>query len=126
MRGAAVANMVLGVGIPILTEPTWSGKLKGAAGGAFLGLATAGMGPGRQALIMTTISSAPSILRRLGAWHNDYLNQRTMAAIPFSYTPAAMDHAAVSMNYAMQRMNDGYQRVGNEATFFAARYTQRG
>lgn len=126
MKAAALWNIGLGVAVPLLIEPTWSEKIKGAAGGAFISLATAGMGPLRQILAITATTTAPATLRRIGGWHSDYLGQRTMAGIPFSYTPAAMDHAAVSMNYAMQRMNDSYQRTGNEAVFFAARYTQRG
>jgi len=35
-----------------------------------------------------------------------------------------MDQAAVSMQYAMQRMCEGYRSVGNEAVFFASRYAQ--
>lgn len=118
-------NLAIGVGLPLLTGETMEEKIKGAGTGLLLTGLTMGMGPGRQFLAQMALMGMPQLIRGTAVWHRQYLENRTMAAVPFSYSSAAMDHAAASLQYGMMRMQDGYSSVGREATFFAARYAQR-
>lgn len=53
------------------------------------------------------------------------LQNRTMAAVPFSMTQVNMQQAYASMEYARNRMGSAYSTIGNEAAMFSARYLTR-
>lgn len=68
---------------------------------------------------------APQIGRGIVQGLRTGLNNRTMAAVPFSMTQINQQQAYAAMEYARSRMGSAYSTMGNEAAMFAARYLQR-
>ena len=67
--------------------------------------------------------SGPGVAKSLATSFKGSMNNRTMAAIPFSFSNVPMEIANASMNQAMQRTNDARMFLGgNTASLYASRY----
>lgn len=64
----------------------------------------------------------PSMSRALVGSYRAALDQRSMAAIPFSYSSAPMDIAYQTLNVGMSKINDARGYQGSEAAMYAAKY----
>lgn len=122
-------QLYVGVPLSLIAPGTPEEKLKGLGTNLLTAYLTMGMNsPWRQFGWGTAMAIAPNlgnITRGIVQGYRGSLESRTSLAIPFSHSTMAMDQAFATFQYSRQRLSDAYVNIGNEATFFAARYLAR-
>lgn len=73
-----------------------------------------------------SLPHAGSLITGLSSAYRHGLEARSSAAVPFGHSNMNMDQAYATLAYARQQMGAAYGLLGSEASFMAARYTQRG
>ena len=99
---------------------------------------TAFLSPTKQmawGMLMGLSPSFSSMARSVVQGHRSSVEQRTMAAIPFSYTSVNMDQAMVTLSSVRERMSmmsygsksrvAEQMKVGSEAQMYSSRYLSR-
>lgn len=99
---------------------------------------TAFLSPGKQmkwGMLMGLSPSFTSMARSVVAGHRSSVEQRTMSAIPFSYSSVNMDQAMITMGSVRERMavmSFGSKskaaeqlKIGSEAQMYASRYLSK-
>lgn len=99
---------------------------------------TAFLSPGKQmkwGMLMGLSTSFSSMTRSVVAGHRSSIEQRTMSAIPFSYTSVNMDQAMMTLGNVRERMSmmsfgsksrvAEQMKVGAEAQMYASRYMSK-
>jgi hypothetical protein len=130
--------LALTVGLPVLTAPPHEKGKELALSAASWWATSAFLSPGKQMVWGTMLglsSSFSAISRSVVSGHRTSIEQRTMSAIPFSYTSVNMDQAMITLGSVRERMSmmtygnktraAENLKIGAEAQLYASRYMSK-